>query len=92
MEQQNERAMIFEKIVASDMTLVFGRPPGRRGPAKVCEAKFCGEKEEQGSGRMAFFVKNKKRRSKANFGVAAPRAAGPPGKFAQAKFHGEEEE
>ena len=43
------------------------RPPGRRGPAKVCEAKFCGEKEEQGSGRMAFFVKNKKRRSKANF-------------------------
>ena len=41
---------------------------------------------------MAFFVKNKKRRSKANFGVAAPRAAGPPGKFAQAKFHGEKEE
>ena len=68
------------------------RPPGRRGPAKVCEAKFCGEKEEQGSGRMAFFVKNKKRRSKANFAVAAPRAAGPPGKFAQAKFHGEKEE
>ena len=61
-------------------------------PAKVCEAKFCGEKEEQGSGRMAFFVKNKKRRSKANFAVAAPRAAGPPGKFAQAKFHGEKEE
>ena len=69
----------------------INRPPGR-GPAKVCEAKFCGEKEEQGSGRMAFFVKNKKRRSKANFGVAAPRAAGPPGKFAQAKFHGEKEE
>ena len=65
---------------------------GGRAPAKVCEAKFCGEKEEQGSGRMAFFVKNKKRRSKANFGVAAPRAAGPPGKFAQAKFHGEKEE
>ena len=68
------------------------RPAGGRVPAKICEAKFCGEKEEQGSGRMAFFVKNKKRRSKANFGVAAPRAAGPPGKFAQAKFHGEKEE
>ena len=41
---------------------------------------------------MAFFVKNKKRRSKANFAVAALRAAGPPGKFAPAKFHGEKEE
>ena len=61
---------------------------GGGAPAKVCEAKFCGEKEEQGSGRMAFFVKNKKRRSKANFGVAAPRAAGPPQKFAKQNFVG----
>ena len=88
MEQQNERTMIFEKIVASDMTLVSGRPSGGGAPAKVCEAKFCGEKEEQGSGRMAFFVKNKKRRSKANFAVAAPWAAGPPQKFAKQNFVG----
>ncbi len=54
-EQQNERAMIFyKKIVASDMPLVAA-PWAAGGPAEVCGAKFRGEKEEQGSGRMTLF-------------------------------------
>ena len=39
MEQQNERAMIFEEIVASDMTLVYGRPSGGGAPGEICASK-----------------------------------------------------
>ena len=47
-EQQNERAGDFYKKVAASDTQLARLPPGRaaRAPAKICEAKFRGEKEE----------------------------------------------
>ena len=48
MEQQNERAMIFyKKIAASGMPLVAALWAAG-APAKVAQAKFHREKEEQG--------------------------------------------
>ena len=47
MEQQNERATILQKkAAASDTQLAFATRQGGGVPAKICAAKFCGEKEE----------------------------------------------
>ncbi len=69
-------------------------PPDRaaRAPAKICEAKFRGEKEPQRSERAGDFYKKVAASDTQLARLPPGRAAGAPTKICEAKFRGEKEE
>ena len=83
-------AAFYKKVAASDMPLMAAL--GAAGvPAKVCGAKFRGEKEEQGSGRMTLFCK-KSVGAKRTLQMAAPGRRGPRGSLRSKISWGSEEQ